>query len=141
MSLGYLEARSAITDLFVRYTTALARGDVETLVDCFTPDGSLDSPAVGRHAGHAAIRAFAERFARFHERGAQLRHVISNLAVEIDGDRARASCYLLNVLTRNGKSELLAPGRYECELAKSAATWRFQRRVVILDHDITLDGI
>jgi uncharacterized protein (TIGR02246 family) len=141
VSLADIEDRLAISDLFVRYTTALDRGDVETIVDCFTPDGSLDSPAVGRHAGHTAIRAFAERFARFHERGAQLRHVISNLAVELDGDRARASCYLLNVLTRNGKSELLAPGRYECELVKSAGAWRFQRRVVILDHDITLDGI
>ena len=110
MSLGYLEDRLAINDLFVRYTTALDRGDVETLVDCFTPDAALDSPAVGRHAGHAAIRAFAERFARFHEAGAQLRHVISNLAVEIDGDHARATCYLLNVLTRDGKSQLLAPG-------------------------------
>ena len=141
MSLTYLEDRLAISDLFVRYTNALDRGDVETIVDCFTPDGSLDSPAVGRHSGHAAIRAFAERFARFHERGAQLRHVISNLAVEIDGDRARANCYLLNVLTRNGNSKLLAPGRYECDLVKSAGKWRFQRRVVILDHDITLDGI
>jgi uncharacterized protein (TIGR02246 family) len=141
MSLAYLEDRLAISDLFVRYTNALDRGDVETIVDCFTPDGALDSPAVGRHSGHAAIRAFAERFARFHERGAQLRHVISNLMVEIDGDHARANCYLLNVLTRNGKSELLAPGRYECDLAKSQGIWRFQRRVVILDHDITLDGI
>jgi uncharacterized protein (TIGR02246 family) len=141
MSLGYLEDRLAINDLFVRYTTALDRGDVETLVDCFTPDGSLDSPAVGRYAGHAAIRAFAERFARFHENGAQLRHVISNLAVEIGGDHATATCYLLNVLTRDGKSRLLAPGRYECELVNSAGQWRFHRRVVILDHEMTLDGV
>lgn len=141
MSLADIEDRLAVSDLFVRYTTALDRGDIETLVDCFTPDGSLDSPAVGQHSGHAAIRAFAERFARFHERGAQLRHVISNLAVELDGDRARATCYLVNFLTRNGKSELLAPGRYECDLVKSEGTWRFQRRVVILDHDIALDGI
>jgi uncharacterized protein (TIGR02246 family) len=141
MSIGYLEDRLAISDLFVRYTTALDRGDVETIVDCFTPDGSLDSPAVGRHSGHAAIRAFAERFARFHERGAQLRHVISDLAVAIDGDHARATCYLLNILTRNGKSELLAPGRYECELVKSGGEWRFHRRVVILDHEMTLDGV
>jgi uncharacterized protein (TIGR02246 family) len=141
MSLAYLEDRLAISDLFVRYTNALDRGDVETIVDCFTPDGSLDSPAVGRHSGHAAIRALAERFARFHEHGAQLRHVITNLAVEIDGDHARATCYLLNVLTRNGKSEMLAPGRYECDLVKSAGQWRFQNRVVILDHEITLDGI
>ncbi len=122
IDLGYLEDRLAINDLFVRYTTALDRGDVETLVDCFTPDGSLDSPAVGQHAGHPAIRAFAERFARFHAGGAQLRHAISNLAAEIDGDRATATCYLLNVLTRDGKSRLLAPGRYECELSKAPAS-------------------
>ena len=141
MSLADIEDRLAISDLFVRYTTALDRGDVETLVDCFTPDGSLDSPAVGQHSGHAAIRAFAERFSRFNERGGQLRHFISNLAVTIEGEGAQASCYLLNILTRNGKSELLAPGRYECDLVKSEGNWRFQRRVVILDHDITLDGI
>lgn len=140
--MAYLEDRIAIEDLFVRYTTALDRGDVETLVDCFTPDGSLDSPAVGSHAGHAAIRAFAERFAAFNRRGAQLRHVISNLAVEIEGERAGATCYLLNILTRDGESRLLAPGRYECDLVKSAdGRWRFQRRVVILDHPIKLDGI
>jgi uncharacterized protein (TIGR02246 family) len=141
MSLGYLEDRLAIHDLFVRYTTALDRGDVDTIVDCFTRDGSLDSPAVGSHAGHQAIRGFAERFARFNERGSQLRHVISNLAVDLDGDRAHATCYLLNILTREGKSRLLAPGRYQCDLVKSAGQWRFQRRVVILDHPITLDGI
>jgi uncharacterized protein (TIGR02246 family) len=142
MSLGYVQDRLAIEDLFVRYTTALDRGDIETLVDCFTPDGSLDSPAVGSHAGHAAIRAFAERFAAFNRRGAQLRHVISNLAVEIDGERARATCYLLNILTRDGESRLLAPGRYECDLVKSAdGRWRFRRRVVMLDHPIKLDGI
>src|SRR5258708_33366989 len=140
MSLDDLEDRFAINDLFVRYTTALDRGDVETIVDCFTPDGSLDSPAVGRHAGHTAIRAFAERFARFHERGSQLRHVISNLTAEIDGDHARATCYLLNVLTRNANSELLAPGRHESELVKSAGKWRFQKRVVILDHEIRPHG-
>ena len=67
--------------------------------------------------------------------------MISNLGVEIDGDHAQATCYLLNVLTRNGKSELLAPGRYECELVKSDGKWRFQKRVVILDHAIALDGI
>ena len=142
MTAGSIEDRLAINDLFVRYTTALDRGDVETIVDCFTPDGSLDSPAVGSHSGHAAIRTFAERFAAFNKRGSQLRHVISNLAAEIDGDRAQATCYLLNVLTRDGESRLLAPGRYECELVKSADDqWRFQRRVVILDHPITLDGI
>jgi uncharacterized protein (TIGR02246 family) len=94
-----------IHDLFVRYTTALDAGDAETIVGCFTEDGALESPVVGVYSGRDGIRAFAERFARFHERGAQLRHFISNLAVQVDGDAARATCYLLNVITRDGRTE------------------------------------
>ena len=58
-----LEDRLAISDLFVRYTTALDRGDVDTVVDCFTANAALESPVIGVIAGADAIRAFAGRFA------------------------------------------------------------------------------
>jgi uncharacterized protein (TIGR02246 family) len=141
MDLATIADRLMIEDLFVRYTTALDRGDVETIVACFTEDGALESPAVGRHAGHDAIREFARRFARFHEGGAQLRHVISNLAVTLDGERATATCYLLTTLTRDGRTEMLPPGRYECDLAKVSGQWLFRRRLVILDRPLRLDGV
>ncbi len=141
MDLAAIADRLAIEDLFVRYTTALDRGDVETIVQCFTEDGALESPVVGRYAGHDAIREFGRRYARFHESGAQLRHVISNLAVTIDGERATATCYLLTALTRDGRSEMLPPGRYECDLAKVAGQWLFRRRLVILDLPLQLDGV
>jgi SnoaL-like domain len=67
---------------------------VETIVGCFTEDGALESPVVGVQA---------RRFARFRERGSQLRHFISNLAVQVDGDTARATCYLLNVIARDAR--------------------------------------
>jgi len=136
-----IEDRLAISDLFVRYTCAIDAGDVDTLVDCFTEDGCLESPAVGAHAGRASIRAFAERFARFRASGSQLRHVISNLRVQFDGDRGHADCYLTVFLTRDGKSRLMAPGEYECELRKVDGIWRFQKRVVRHDHDYTLEGL
>ena len=91
--------------------------------------------------GRQGIRDFAVRFARFHERGSQLRHFISNLAVQVDGDRARATCYLLNIITRNGKTELMAPGRYDCQLAKVDGEWLFKHRLVVLDGEVPLDGI
>jgi hypothetical protein len=141
MTTTSIEDRLAINDLFVRYTTALDAGDVETIVGCFTEDGLLESPTVGTHAGSAAIRDFARRFARFRESGAQLRHLISNLVVTVDGDRAKAGCYLLNVITRDGQSRLLAPGRYECDLSKIDGQWLFQRRRVILDHEVVLEGV
>jgi uncharacterized protein (TIGR02246 family) len=136
-----MDDRQMISDLFVRYTTALDAGDVETIVGCFTEDGALESPVVGIYAGRAAIREFAERFARFHERGSQLRHFISNLAVQVDGDEARATCYLLNVITRNGKTELMPPGRYDCRLAKVEGQWLFRHRLVVLDAEVRLEGI
>jgi hypothetical protein len=42
-----LEDRLGISDLFTRYTCALDAGEVDTIVDCFTEDGALVSPAVG----------------------------------------------------------------------------------------------
>jgi uncharacterized protein (TIGR02246 family) len=136
-----IEDRLAISDLFTRYTCALDAGEVDVIVDCFTGDGALVSPAVGRHAGHAAIRAFAERFARFQRNGNQLRHVISNLMMAVTGDTAHATCYLTVFLTKDGKSNLMAPGQYDCDLRKVNGAWKFQNRVVLHDHDYTLEGL
>ncbi|HEV2336423.1 MAG TPA: nuclear transport factor 2 family protein [Stellaceae bacterium] len=143
MSVSDLTDRLAINDLFVRYTTALDQGDVETVVDCFTADATLESPVIGVIAGREAIRAFAERFAAQLAAGQQFRHMITNIAAEIaaGGNRARASAYLLVFITQDGKSRRLPPGRYQCELLKEGGEWRFSRRVVFHDHDYTLEGI
>jgi uncharacterized protein (TIGR02246 family) len=136
-----IEDRFAINDLFVRYSTALDAGDVETIVSCFTPDGTLESPAIGKYAGHDGIRAFSERFAAMHQRGVQLRHVISNLAMTVDGDAAHATCYLTNMITVDGKSQMMPPGRYECKLRRLEGEWLFKNRLVILDAPFLLPGI
>jgi len=136
-----IEDRVRIEDLFSRYMWAIDSGDVEALVSCFTQSGALESPAVGKYAGHGAIREFASRFARFRERGSQMRHVISNLVVTASGDTASARCYLVVFLTREGSSRLLGPGLYDCELRRVDGQWLFERRVVTMDHDYELEGI
>lgn len=141
MDLQSLEARLAINDLFVRYVTALDAGDVETIVGCFAEDGSLESPVLGVRRGRDAIRDFAERFARLRENGTQLRHVLSNLVVQIDGDRAHATCYLVTIMTRDGQSTLRPPGRYLCDLVRVDGAWVFQHRLVAEDAKVPLPGI
>jgi uncharacterized protein (TIGR02246 family) len=136
-----IEDRFAIYDLFVRYTTALDAGDVDTIVGCFTEDGSLESPVVGKYAGRDGIRAFSERFTALHQRGVQLRHVISNLAISVHDETARATCYLTNVVTFDGKSQLMPPGRYECDLRKVDGVWLFHNRLVILDAPFEIPGL
>jgi ketosteroid isomerase-like protein len=123
-----------INDLFIRYATALDHGDVDAVVECFTEDAVLESPIMGTFRGHESIREFAARNARFQkDYGAQLRHVVSNLRIQVDGERARALCYLLDFLTRDDKTELLSPGEYDCRLLKIDGEWLIEYRLVIMD--------
>jgi uncharacterized protein (TIGR02246 family) len=135
-----LEDRVAIHDLFTRYCCALDNGEVETVVDCFTADATLDSPVIDIE-GHDEIRAFAGRFAAQRTLGVQFRHMVTNIAAAIDGDRATATAYLLVLISKDGSHRTLPPGRYECELVKEDGAWRFSRRTVFHDHDYTLEGI
>ena len=136
-----IEDRMAIQDLFIRYATALDSGDVDGVVSCFTEDASMESPVVGVKTGTAEIRAFAERFSKFQASGAQLRHILTNFAMTVDGDTAQAACYLMNIVTRNGETRIGPPGRYDCTLARTNGAWLFQRRLVILDGVFDLSGI
>ena len=135
--------RLAIQDLFVRYATALDNGEVEAVLECFTADAILESPAIGAIGGTRAIRDFAEAFRARLAAGTQFRHMITNLTAEIEpeGDRARATAYLLVMISKDGAHRSLPPGRYECDLVKEGGSWRFARRVVLHDHDYTLDGL
>ena len=129
-----LEDRFEISDLFIRYATSLDACDTEAVVACFTADGWLESPVKGRYEGHDGIRRFAEDTARIRaERGGQFRHVLANLRIAVEGDRAQAKCYLLDYLTQDGRTELLSPGEYECELVRVNGDWRFHSRTVHMD--------
>jgi ketosteroid isomerase-like protein len=131
-----------INSVFIRYATALDRGDVEAVVDCFTETASIVSPVLGEFSGHAGVRDFAGRTARLkRDEGVQFRHVVSNLVADVEGDRARATCYLLDFRTRDGKTELLSPGEYECLLRKADGRWRFERRAVSMDRPFRADDI
>jgi uncharacterized protein (TIGR02246 family) len=141
MSENDLEDRAAIHDLFTRYCCALDNGEIESVVDCFTADAILKSPVIDI-GGRDEIRAFAGRFAAQRAAGTQFRHFVSNIAVTISGRKAAASAYLLVFVSQDGSHRSLPPGRYLCELIKEDdGRWRFSRRIVLHDHDYTLDGI
>ena len=135
-----VEDRLAITDLFTRYCCALDNGEVETVVDCFTADASLKSPMIDL-GGHDAIREFVGRFAAQRAAGTQFRHMVTNIAATVDGDRARATAYLLVLVSQGRDHRTLPPGRYECDLVQENGAWRFSRRTVFHDHEYALDAI
>jgi 3-phenylpropionate/cinnamic acid dioxygenase small subunit len=128
-----------VHNVFIRYATALDACDVDGVVSCFESDAWIESPVLGRFEGHTGVRDFALRTVQLkNEQGVQFRHVVSNLRVECNGDRARARCYLLDFLTRAGSTELLSPGEYECGLRKTQGAWRFTSREVTMDRIFSL---
>jgi uncharacterized protein (TIGR02246 family) len=133
-----IEDRLAIEDLFVRYAAALDEGDVEGVVGCFSEDGWLDSPIVGRHEGKTRLREFAERIAESKRRGTQFRHAVSNFRIDVSGDRGHARCYLLDFATVAGKCELLSSGEYNCELRKVGGEWLFASRSINMDRTFSI---
>jgi 3-phenylpropionate/cinnamic acid dioxygenase small subunit len=133
MDMTEIEDRIKIHDLFVRYTAAVDNWDEPALLGCFTEDGVLETPVLGgRFAGREGQREFV-CVGRSRAEGGQMRHVFSNLGVQLDGARAAAQSYFVVYLTRNGRSELSAVGRYNCRLRKHGTEWQFEYRGVSID--------
>ena len=64
MAAPSMEDWFGINNVFIRYANSLDRGDVDSVVECFGEDASLNSPVLGEFFGHAGVRDFAARTAR-----------------------------------------------------------------------------
>jgi 3-phenylpropionate/cinnamic acid dioxygenase small subunit len=122
-----------IQQLYSRYTLTMDEKRHEEWLDCFTPDGVVEGPNFGRYSGRDQLRQFLAKY-RAETHMFQMRHVISNLLVEIEGDRATGTCYILHYRTHRGRTELIAIGRYEDQLRKLEGKWLFADRKAIWDY-------
>src|SRR5690606_13619621 len=137
----YAEDRAKIEDLQARYLFALDFRDPEAYAATFTEDGVLDYGA-GKIRGRAAIaemvagmRANAERQQAQDTselRPAAGRHNITNIVLEIDGDRARGTAYWFHMGNANPEraAQLNSFGHYEDELVKVNGEWLFSLRKI-----------
>src|SRR5262245_52679420 len=82
-----------IRELVARYNYAIDEGRPEEWVATFVPDGTFESTALGKHTGREALMAFATGYIA----AVTGRHCTSDFTVDVDGDDARARCYLIAV--------------------------------------------
>jgi len=138
---NYAADRAQIEDLQARYLFALDFRDAEAYAATFAEDGVLDYGAgkiVGRKAIAemvAGLRASAERQRAADTSGlrpAAGRHNISNIVVEIDGNRARGTAYWFHMGNANPErtAQLNSFGHYEDELVKVDGRWLFSLRKI-----------
>src|ERR1700693_1853666 len=92
-----LEDIEAIKQLKARYC-AVCDDDhnPDKITTLFAEDGIWEGADVGRHAGHAAIRAL---FQSFKERISFSQHNVMNPIIEVNGNRAKGQWYFMGPFT------------------------------------------
>ncbi len=135
---GYADDRALIEDLQARYLFAFDFGDPEGYAGTFAPDGILDF-GWGEITGREAIAKFiADGRKRTEEARAKTpagqrpsvgRHIISNIVIKIDGNKARGVAYWSHMTSGpDGRGGVDFFGHYEDELVKVNGEWLFARR-------------
>ena len=135
---GYGDERALIEDLQARYLFAFDFGDPAGYAATFAPDGILDF-GWGEIKGRDAIAKFIvdgrKRTEEAHaktpagQRPAVSRHIISNIVVKIDGNKARGVAYWSHMTSgADGRGTVDFFGHYEDELVKVNGQWLFTKR-------------
>jgi uncharacterized protein (TIGR02246 family) len=119
--------KQAIQELMARYAERIDANDPEGAAACFAEDG------LGVYwrdcVGRAAI---AERLAGILDAFHATSHHLSNVLIELDGDRATAQSYVYAFHRMAGTfASMHYWGRWVDELARIDGCWLFTRREVV----------
>jgi len=121
----------AVRNLVARVAQYADGPDVDAYVALFTPDAVWDMPGAPRK-GHAEIRAGSEerRAAGQVGPGSNTRHVISTMAVHVDGDRASADSVWQFYVDTNAAPRVQLMGTYHDECRRVGHDWKLARRQI-----------
>jgi len=120
------EDRQDISDLLVRYATAIDRREWPLLGTVFTDKCDVDYGVIGTWQTADAVIEFMEQA---HALAGYTLHRLSNIAITLDGDRAVARTYINGlIMAGDNKSGVNANGFYDDEIVRTADGWRIARR-------------
>jgi hypothetical protein len=126
-----LRDRLDIIELHHRYAWALDHREWKQLEECFTADGGVDYGDLGgEFRGAAEIAAFCRQALEGLDAS---QHLIGNTMIELDGDRATATCYFHAQHVFNGApggDTYIVAGTYSDVLARDHGGWRITRRTL-----------
>jgi ketosteroid isomerase-like protein len=116
-----------IRQLLARIFHAGDAFDVDTWLDCYTDDALFESPHI-RMAGRDELRAGFPTL-----RGTSpTRHWIGTVAIDVDGDEASSTAYLL-VVTAAFPPTPMVSGVYHDRYRRVDGRWLFSQRHLALD--------
>jgi hypothetical protein len=134
-----LADRQQIADLIYRYCRAVDRLDIPLGHSIWHDDGIADYGAdVYRGDGRGVI----DHICAQHRRTLHHSHQVSNIIIELDGDRAGSESYVTATLrVRSGEQlkQISVWGRYVDQWSRRNDRWGLDRRLSIRDFDEVRD--
>jgi uncharacterized protein (TIGR02246 family) len=125
--------KAAIAELIARYNYAIDHNDFRGWADTFAPDGVFHG-IIGRFVVHKELDQFTAAVKKLTATSPNLRHYVTNILTEVNGNEARCRCFLLMTsTTKEGGSKIAAAGEYEDRLVKINGQWLFRERIVRVD--------
>jgi 3-phenylpropionate/cinnamic acid dioxygenase small subunit len=116
--------RLAISDVLIRYATAMDSRDWELLASCFTDDAVLDYDTSGTFGRDD----FADHCRAGLARMKATQHCVTNHVISIDGDRARSTSYVIAQHVRENDVTFTLGGSYTDDLVRDGGDWRIAER-------------
>ena len=127
---------AAIRRVIDRYCHAVDRGSADDVAALFHPNGRL-VVSLEDNDGYNGREAVREWYANYHKhfraRLTHLRHKISNIQIDLNGDEARVVSYMDADLVAKGETTpRQAIGRYDDRFVRDGGEWYFAERAIVV---------
>jgi hypothetical protein len=126
-------AKLAITDVLHRYARGMDRMDRDLTLSCWHSGGTDDHAPL--YSGSA--EGFVDWLWPVHAAMEATRHVVTNIMIEVDGDKAGSESYYTVTLRTKGpdgvRYDLLGQGRYVDTFERIDGVWAIRHRQSLRD--------
>ncbi len=127
-----LESEQAVVRALRRYCQAIDYGLEDEMADCFTTGGRFVIEVGGAVVLTLEDRSEIREWVRGHSRAPELwhKHLSLEPIIDIDGDRATSTSYIVLLLDSGGRPTVKSFGRYVDSLVlEQDGRWRFTERI------------
>jgi uncharacterized protein (TIGR02246 family) len=125
--------KAEIAELIAQYNFAIDHNDFQGWANCFAPEGVFDG-MIGQFAAHRELDKFTAAVKKLTTDSPNLRHYVTNILTDVNGNEAKSRCFLLMTSTsKEGGTKIAISGEYEDQLVKRDGRWLFTRRKVLID--------
>jgi len=131
--------REEISDVLIRYATGIDTKDWALFRTCFTDEVHADYGEIGAWTG---VDQITEYMSVTHASMPRTNHMVSNFAIDVDGDAASVTSYVhvVLVVSEDPFTWIDGVGQYADRFVRTSDGWRIRERRYTMTRLISSEG-